>query len=123
MIATHGIKKVSENILAPGRAIVVTEKDKDKYAWGDIPDGSLFVDKETGMMAVKLEGESDWVPAGIKNDGTINIAKDNITKIESFTIEQETVPDNKEEFIYTNSEGKRRHGTKKWGSGGTVLEG
>ena len=123
MIATHGIKKVSENILAPGRAIVVTEKDKDKYAWGDIPDGSLFVDTATGMMAVKLEGESDWVPAGIKNDGTINIAKDNITKVESFTIEQETVPGNKEEFIYTNSEGKRRHGTKKWGSGGTVLEG
>lgn len=123
MIATHGIKKVSENILAPGRAIVVTEKDKDKYAWGDIPDGSLFVDTATGMMAVKLEGESDWVPAGIKNDGTINIAKDNITKVESFTIEQETVPGNKEEFIYTNSEGQRRHGTKKWGSGGTILEG
>lgn len=123
MAATHGIKKVSENILAPGRAIVVTEKDKDKYTWGDIPDGSLFVDTTTGIMAVKLEGESDWVPAGIKNDGTINIAKDNITKVESFTIEQETVPGNKDEFIYTNSEGQQRHGVKKWNTGGAVLEG
>ena len=49
MSETHGIKKVSENILAPGRAIIVTEKDKDKYTWGEIPDGSIFIDTETGI--------------------------------------------------------------------------
>lgn len=123
MAATHGIKKVSENILAPGRAIIVTEKDKDRYNWAEIPDGSLFIDTATGIQAVKLEGESDWVPANVKNDGTISIAKDNITKVESFTIEQESVADNPYEFIYTNSDGQRRHGVKEWEAGGTVLKG
>lgn len=123
MAETRGIRKVSENILAQGRAIIVTEKDKDKYNWDEIPDGSIFIDTETGIQAVKLHGESDWVPAGIKNDGTINIAKDNITKVESFTIVQETVPDNPNEFIYTNSEGQQRHGLKEWNAAGTVLKG
>lgn len=123
MAETRGIRKVSENILAPGRAMIVTEKDKDKYNWDEIPDGSIFIDTETGIQAVKLHGESDWVPAGIKNDGTINIAKDNISKVESFTIVQETVPDNPNEFIYTNSEGQQRHGLKEWNAAGTVLKG
>lgn len=123
MAETRGIRKVSENILAPGRAMLVTEKDKDKYNWNEIPDGSIFIDTETGIQAVKLKGESDWVPAGIKNDGTINIAKDNINKVESFTIVQETVPDNPNEFIYTNSEGQQRHGLKEWNTAGTVLKG
>ena len=123
MAETHGIKKVSENILAPGRAIIVTEKDKDKYTWGEIPDGSLFVDTETGILAVKLHGQSDWVPTGIKNDGTLNIAKDNINKVESFTIEQEEVPGNPDEFVYSNSEGKLRHGIKEWNDAKTVLKG
>lgn len=123
MAETRGIRKVSENILAKGRAMIVTEKDKDKYNWDEIPDGSVFIDTKTGIFAVKLEGESDWVPAGIKNDGTISIAKDNINKVESFTIEQETVPDNPNEFIYTNSEGQQRHGVKEWNAAGTVLKG
>lgn len=123
MAATHGIRKVSENILAPGRAIIVTEKDKDRYSWSEIPDGSIFIDTATGIQAVKLEGESDWVPANVKNDGTISIAKDNIIKVESFTIEQETVADNPNEFIYTNSNGQQRHGVKEWEAGGTVLKG
>ena len=123
MSETHGIKKVSENILAPGRAIIVTEKDKDKYTWGEIPDGSIFIDTETGIEAVKLKGESDWVPAHVKNDGTISIAKDNINKVESFTVVQEDVPGNPDEFIYTNSEGQQRHGIKEWNAAKTVLKG
>lgn len=123
MNATHGIRKISERVLAPGRAIIVTEKDKDKYTWGDIPNGSLFIDSQTGIMAVKLEGQSDWVPAGLRNDGTINIAKDNIAKVESFTIIQESVTTNPDEFIYSNSEGERRIGVKEWNESKTVLKG
>ena len=73
---TRGVRKVSENILSDGRAIIVTEKDKDKYKWADIPVGSKFIDSKTGIEWVKLEGESDWVPAHVKNDGTLCIAKD-----------------------------------------------
>lgn len=86
MSITRGIKKVSENILSNGRAIIVTEKDKDNYVWADIPNGSLFIDTTTGIMQVKIEGESDWVPAGLKNDGTLCIAKDTKLVTEIYTI-------------------------------------
>ena len=86
MATTRGIKKVSENILSDGRAIIVTEKDKDNYVWADIPNGSLFIDTTTGIMQVKIEGESDWVPAGLKNDGTLCIAKDTKLVTEIYTI-------------------------------------
>ena len=86
MSITRGIKKVSENILSDGRAIIVTEKDKDNYVWADIPNGSLFIDTTTGIMQVKIEGESDWVPAGLKNDGTLCIAKDTKLVTEIYTI-------------------------------------
>lgn len=86
MATTRGIKKVSENILSDGRAIIVTEKDKDNYIWADIPNGSLFIDTTTGIMQVKIEGESDWVPAGLKNDGTLCIAKDTKLVTEIYTI-------------------------------------
>ena len=86
MSITRGIKKVSENILSDGRAIIVTEKDKDNYVWADIPNGSLFIDTTTGIMQVKIEGESDWVPVGLKNDGTLCIAKDTKLVTEIYTI-------------------------------------
>ena len=86
MATTRGIKKVNENILSDGRAIIVTEKDKDNYVWADIPNGSLFIDTTTGIMQVKIEGESDWVPAGLKNDGTLCIAKDTKLVTEVYTI-------------------------------------
>ena len=86
MTTTRGVKKVSENILTNGRAIIVTEKDKDKYKWDEIPVGSKFIDTKTGIEQVKLEGQSDWVPAGIKNDGTLCIAKDTRLISEVFTI-------------------------------------
>ena len=97
---TRGIRKVSENILSHGRAIIVTEKDKDKYKWSEIPDGSKFIDSKTGIEMVKLEGESDWVPKGVKNDGTINVVKDSRISIEKFTIKQLEVPGTKREFTY-----------------------
>lgn len=86
MTTTRGVKKVSENILTNGRAIIVTEKDKDKYKWDEIPVGSKFIDTKTGIEQVKLEGQSDWVPAGIKNDGTLCIAKDTRLIEENFEL-------------------------------------
>lgn len=106
---TRGIRKVSENVLAPGRAIIITEKDKDKYKWGDIPVGSKFIDTATGIEMVKLEGESDWVPAGVKNDGTICISKDSVITCEIYTITE--IDKDKRTFRYHNEDGEYRNST------------
>lgn len=107
MSITRGIKKVSENILSDGRAIIVTEKDKDNYVWADIPNGSLFIDTTTGIMQVKIEGESDWVPAGLKNDGTLCIAKDTKLVTEIYTIVNPDEGDGN--FSCTDGDGNTRH--------------
>ena len=104
---TRGVRKVSENILSDGRAIIVTEKDKDKYKWSDIPVGSKFIDSKTGIEWVKLEGESDWVPAHVKNDGTLCIAKDAIMEVETFVIKD--LDDGDGNFTYETSDGQLRH--------------
>lgn len=107
MTITRGIKKVSENILSDGRAIIVTEKDKDNYVWADIPNGSLFIDTTTGIMQVKIEGESDWVPAGLKNDGTLCIAKDTKLVTEIYTIVNPDEGDGN--FSCKDGDGNTRH--------------
>lgn len=107
MATTRGIKKVSENILSDGRAIIVTEKDKDNYVWADIPNGSLFIDTTTGIMQVKIEGESDWVPAGLKNDGTLCIAKDTKLVTEIYTIVNPDEGDG--HFSCTDGDDNTRH--------------
>lgn len=107
MSITRGIKKVSENILSDGRAIIVTEKDKDNYVWADIPNGSLFIDTTTGIMQVKIEGESDWVPAGLKNDGTLCIAKDTKLVTEIYTIVNPDEGDGN--FSCKDGDGNTRH--------------
>lgn len=107
MTTTRGVKKVSENILTNGRAIIVTEKDKDKYKWDEIPVGSKFIDTKTGIEQVKLEGQSDWVPAGIKNDGTLCIAKDMRLISEVFTIVNAKEDDHY--FVCKNDNGQLRH--------------
>lgn len=107
MTTTRGIKKVSENILSDGRAIIVTEKDKNKYKWSEIPDGSLFVDTVTGITQVKIQGESDWVPFGIKNDGTLCIAKDTKLVTEVYTIKDPDEGDG--HFSCVNKNGDIRH--------------
>ena len=104
---TRGVRKVSENILSNGRAIIVTEKDKDKYKWSDIPVGSKFIDSKTGIEWVKLEGESDWVPAHVKNDGTLCIAKDARIITEIFKVV--SINDGDGNFTYENEKGERRH--------------
>lgn len=107
MATTRGIKKVNENILSDGRAIIVTEKDKDNYVWADIPNGSLFIDTTTGIMQVKIEGESDWVPAGLKNDGTLCIAKDTKLVTEVYTIVNPDEGDGN--FSCKDGDGNTRH--------------
>ena len=105
----RGIRKVGENILAPKRAIIVTDKNKSQYKWNEIPDGSLFIDTVTGITSVKLEGESDWVPFGIKNDGTLCIAKDTKLVTEVYTIKDPDEGDG--HFSCTNTDGDIRHYT------------
>ena len=107
MTQTRGVKKVNENVLSPGRAIIVTEKDKNQYEWSEIPVGSKFIDTKTGIEQVKLEGETDWVPAGTKNDGTVCIAKDAILAVEIFTIKN--LDDGDGKFTYETADGQLRH--------------
>ena len=103
----RGIKKVNENVLTNGRGILVTEQDKNQYQWSDIPVGSKLIDTIDGKEYVKLEGETDWVPAHVKNDNTLSIAKDSIVKKEVFTIVNPDEGDGN--FSYTNTLGQIRH--------------
>ena len=103
----NGIKKINENVLSHGRGIIITEQNKDQYFWSDIPVGSKMINTKDGTEYVKLEGESDWVPSKIKNDGTLSIAKDSIVKTEVFTIKN--LDEGNGKFCYTNSKGQDRH--------------
>lgn len=94
----RGVRKISEAVLQQGRAMLLTEEDADKLAWDEIPVGTLKVNPTTGVMSVKLEGESSWVPAGIKNDGTICIAKD--TRLLQETFEIVTLDNGDDKFTY-----------------------
>ena len=109
-LVPRGVRKISELTLQNGRALILTEEDAEKLNWADIPVGSIKLNKTTGVMSVKLDGQSDWVPAGIKNDGTISIAKDTIVHTETFTIKDVSKKDSDHVFDYTNTEGEVRHG-------------
>ena len=86
MKPTYGIRKFSEYITDPTSAFIINDTDKDKYYWADIPDGSLLVNTKTGTLSIKLEGELDWVPCGVKRDGTEKLLKSAIIEVEFFTI-------------------------------------
>ena len=163
----RGIKKVNERILTDGRAIIVTEKDSSKYDWSEIPNGSKFIDINTGAERVKLKDilvdkasgvtlgygrfvdgkvfcqdgitpiykpdgvtqyketevefteESSWVPANIKNDGTLCIARDSMIVEEVLTVE--ILDDGDGNMVYSNTEGNRRR-FPKTSTGGYVFE-
>ena len=66
----RGVRKVNENIIQDGRSLIINEENEKNISWENIPDGSIKINSSNGMMYVKIKGESDWVPAGIKNDGT-----------------------------------------------------
>jgi hypothetical protein len=99
----RGVRKVNESIVQEGRALVLTEEQADKLDWRDIPVGSIRINTSAeggGTWSVKLEGETDWVPGGIKNDGTINVIKDSKINIENFIIKELELSGSKREFTY-----------------------
>lgn len=102
-----GVRQVNENVVQPGRALIVTNENFGEFDWNEIPNGSLHIDGDTGVMSVKLSGETTWVPAGIKNDGTLVISRDTQFNVELFTV----TSINKEEgsFIYENAKGQQRY--------------
>ena len=104
-IPPRGVRKVSELITQIGRTLIISEEDAAKLSWADIPVSTLKIKPKTGIMYVKLEGESDWVPAGIKNDGTLSIARDARIVEETFVI----TDINNDKFTYTNSSSQLRH--------------
>ena len=86
MKPTWGIRKLNEYSVDKNTAIIITDSEKDNYYWADIPDGSLLVNDKTGNLSIKLTGESDWVPMGIRKDGTEKLVKDAVINIEYYTI-------------------------------------
>lgn len=103
----RGIRKSSELILQKGRTLIFNEEEASEILWSDIPNGSLKINPITGLISVKIEGESNWVPAGIKNDGTISIAKDTKLVTEIYTITNADEGDG--HFCCTNKAGQNRH--------------
>lgn len=106
-VPPRGVRKVSELITQNKRALILSEEDASKLNWADIPVSTLKINSKTGIMSVKIEGESDWVPAGIKNDGTLVIAKDGKVNIENFTIKE--VDHSRKTFSYILESGDVRH--------------
>ena len=100
-----GIRMVNENIVQEGRGLIVN--DRSAVDWNLIPDGSLYINPETGLLMVKLKGETDWVAAGLKNDGTIVISRDTSVCVEVFTVI--TLDNGDGTFTYENSRGQRRN--------------
>ena len=86
MKPTWGISKLNEYSVDKNTAIIITDSEKDNYYWADIPDGSLLVNDKTGNLSIKLTGESDWVPMGIRKDGTEKLVKDAVINVEYYTI-------------------------------------
>lgn len=86
MKPTWGIRKLNEYSVDKNTAIIITDSEKDNYYWADIPDGSLLVNDKTGNLSIKLTGESDWVPMGIRKDGTEKLVKDAVINVEYYTI-------------------------------------
>lgn len=107
----RGVRKGNESIIANGRALIITEEDKSQLKWDAIPDGTLHVNPDNGLISVKRKGDTDWTPAGIKNDGTISIAKDTIVREEAFVVREiKRSKDNAiTELVYENAEKHLRH--------------
>lgn len=103
----RGVRKVNELLIQNGRSLILSEEDADQLLWENIPDGSIKTNTTTGLISIKLKGESDWTPANIKNDGTISIAKDSIIVEETFTIK--TTSDGDGNFSYIDTDKKVVH--------------
>lgn len=102
MKPTWGIRKLNEYSISKDTAIIITDSEKDNYYWADIPDGSLLVNDKTGNLSIKLTGESDWVPVGIRKDGTDKLVKDAVINVEYYTIVKFELENNR--FYYHDRE-------------------
>jgi len=107
VIPPRGVRKVSELITQHGRTLILSEEDASKLSWTDIPVSTLKINPNTGVISVKLEGQTDWVPAGIKNDGTISLVKDSKIVTENYTIT--SVDTANKTFSYTLESGDVRN--------------
>lgn len=67
-VVSRGVRKVNEQVVQEGRALIITEENEDQYSWEDIPNGSLKVNGTTGLIMVKLAGQSNWIPSNIRLD-------------------------------------------------------
>jgi len=125
----RGVRKINEEMIQEGRALIITESNESNYNWEDIPDGSLKVDGNTGVILVKLKGQGSWIPSNIRLDvprdtegrvigdlnnseygHTVSIAKDAIATRENFVLLKDNVDGNK--FYYEDEDGKRWIGEK-----------
>ena len=83
-VTPKGVRMINDNVVQQGLGLVIN--DRDVMDWNHIPNGSLYINPETGVMMMKIAGETDWVPAGIKNDGTLVISRDTSMHVEVFKI-------------------------------------
>lgn len=67
-MASSGVRKINELTIQDGRALIITEETEQNYAWDDIPNGSLKVNGTTGLIMVKIAGQSNWIPSNVKLD-------------------------------------------------------
>lgn len=112
-----GVRMINNDVVQPGYSLVVTERDAERWPrenpdkFKQLPDGTLYINPTTGMMLTKVEGETEWIPAGIRNDGTIVISKDTSLHVEVFTVTS-VDPDENGNFTYKNSKGEQRYKPK-----------
>ena len=55
---SYGVKKVNENIMYEGRVLIIT--DLHDIDFKTLPNGTIYVNKQTGEAKIKLEGATDW---------------------------------------------------------------
>lgn len=127
--SARGVRKINEQTVQEGRALIITEENESNYSWEDIPCGSLKVSGNTGVILVKLRGQGNWVPSNVRLDvardangnvvydmnnselgHTISIAKDSIVLRENYVITNIDVGNN--QFTYEDETGQRYFGEK-----------
>ncbi len=105
MKTPRGIRQVNEDLLQKGRALIITDEDFNNYDWNQLPNGTLHVDGKTGMISVKLEGETTWVPSNLA-DKSLIIARDTQLAEETFKV---ITTDNGDNTFTYETNGERRH--------------
>lgn len=55
---SYGVKKVNENIMHEGRALILTNLSDADFS--TLPAGTIYVDPKTGAAKIKLQGATDW---------------------------------------------------------------